>query len=49
MKYEKIKNLLPGEFKRLCGVEAETFDILVDWVKKSDAQMKINRHLQKLK
>ena len=26
MTYEKVKNLKPEEFKRLCGVNPETFD-----------------------
>ena len=48
MKYEKIKNLVPAEFKRLCGVEPETFDILVDIVKKSDAEKKTKGRPNKL-
>ena len=48
MKYEKIKNLVPAEFKRLCGVEPETFDILVDIVKKYDAEKRIKGRPNKL-
>ena len=25
MTYEQVKNLKPGDFKRLCGVQPETF------------------------
>jgi hypothetical protein len=29
MTYEKIKNLTPEKFKRLCGVRKETFNQMV--------------------
>lgn len=30
MTYERIKQLNPGEFKRLCGVQPETFKQMVE-------------------
>ena len=33
MTYEQVKNLKPGDFKRLCGVRRETFSHMVEVVK----------------
>lgn len=33
MTYEQVKNLKPGDFKRLCGVHRETFSHMVEVVK----------------
>jgi hypothetical protein len=35
MTYEKIKNLTPENFKRLCGVRKETFSQMVKLVLKN--------------
>ena len=36
MTYEQVKNLKPSDFKRLCGVQPETFAQMVEVVRKYD-------------
>ena len=36
MTYEQVKNLKPSDFKRLCGVQPETFTQMVEVVRKYD-------------
>jgi len=44
MTYEQVKNLKPGDFKRLCGVRRETFSQMVEVVKThSPAKQKTGR------
>ena len=38
MTYEKVKDLKPEEFKRLCGVRIETFAVMVKLVEEKDKQ-----------
>ncbi len=37
MTYEKVKNLKPEEFKRLCGVHPETFSQMTEVVRWREA------------
>ena len=41
MKYEEAKKLIPTEFKRLCGVYPETFELMVEIVKVYQKQKKV--------
>ncbi|MGQ4648484.1 hypothetical protein [Lyngbya aestuarii] len=38
MTYEKVKDLKPQEFKRLCGVRKETFAKMVELVETNEKQ-----------
>ncbi|MBE9208291.1 hypothetical protein IQ244_17500 [Nostoc sp. LEGE 06077] len=44
MSYEKVKNLKPEEFKRLCGVHPETFSQMAEVVRsRSKIKLKTGR------
>ena len=44
MSYEKVKNLKPEEFKRLCGVNPETFDQMREFLRtRSKIKLKTGR------
>ena len=43
MTYERIKHLNPAEFKRLCGVHAETFNQMVIVMQQAKQQLKPGR------
>jgi hypothetical protein len=44
MTYEKVKNLKPEEFKRLCGVHKETFNQMAEVVRsRSQTKLKTGR------
>lgn len=40
MTYERVKHLLPEEFKRLCGVHPETFNLMVTVMQQAKQQLK---------
>lgn len=40
MTYDQVKNLKPAEFKRLCGVQPETFKQMVDIVNQTHRRQK---------
>ena len=40
MTYNQVKHLKPSEFKRLCGVQPETFERMVEVVKQTHQQLK---------
>ncbi len=41
MKHQEAKKLIPTEFKRLCGVYPETFELMVKIVKVAQKQKKV--------
>ena len=44
MRYETVKNLKEGEFKRLCGVKKETFLAMCEVVRQEDEQKSSGRN-----
>lgn len=44
MRYEQVKNLKDGEFKRLCGVKKETFLEMCAIVRQKDARQTSGRN-----
>ena len=41
MTYNQVKQLKPAEFKRLCGVQPETFKCMVEIVNQRHQQIKL--------
>lgn len=48
MKYEEAKKLIPSDFKRLCGVEPETFALMAVIVQSYQKQKKVSGRPSKL-
>lgn len=40
MTYNQVKHLKPSQFKRLCGVQPETFERMVEVVKQTHQQLR---------
>ena len=49
MTYKQVKKLKAEDFKRLCGVQHETFKQMVEIVKKVDCSRKITGRPSKLR